>query len=292
MPLFSLVVLAVLQGLAEALPVSPSGHSAVARLWLDAVSDGGSAPLPPSTVALEATLSLGTALALGVVSRRRLFAALSDGVRAIARPALFRTSPGARDAVLLILGSAVSLLVSRFVSPLAERFHDVPVAVGLGLIVTGFALASTLAAPRAAVVRLPVRRRDLNRPDAPSTVAIVAVGAVHGLAVFPGASRVGAALIVLLWVGVRPGRALDLAFLLTLPSLLGAFFFGLSGRAGDVGIETGAVIVGLLLAFLAAILATAALRALLDRRRLGALALWIVPLGLAMLAYARALPPA
>ncbi len=292
MPLFSLVVLAVLQGLAEALPVSPSGHSAVARLWLDAAGDGGSASVPPSAIALEAILSLGTALALGIASRRCLFTALGDGVRAIARPALFRTSAGARDAVLLLLGSAASLLVSRLVSPLADRFHDVPLAVGLGLIVTGAALASTLAAPRAAVARIPVRRRDLNRPDPPSTFAMLAVGAVHGLAVFPGASRVGAALTVLLWLGVRPGRALDLAFLLTLPSLLSAFFVGLTGRTGDLGIETGAVIVGLLLTFLAAILATAALRALLDRRRLGALALWIIPLGLAMLAYARALPPA
>lgn len=69
----------------------------------------------------------------------------------------------------------------------------------------------------------------------------------HGLAVFLGASRVGAALIVLLWLG-------------------------------------------LVITFLAALLASGARIRLVERRRLPALSLWIIPLGLALLAYARALP--
>jgi undecaprenyl-diphosphatase len=98
------------------------------------------------------------------------------------------------------------------------------------------------------------------------------------------------ALVLLLWLGVRGGRAVDLAFLLTIPSLLIAFVQGWSGRAEGLGLDAGAVVMGLSLAFVAATLATSALRMLLDRRRLGALALWMIPLGLGMLAYARALP--
>lgn len=283
MPLFSLAVLAILQGLAEALPVSPSGHGAVARLWLDPGSDAAG---------LDALLSLGIALALGVASRRRLSAALGEGVRAISRPALFRASPGARDAALILVGSAVSLAVSHLASPLAERWSDSPTAIGLGLIATGLALASTLAAPFPGLGRRPLapRRRNLDLPEPPSPLAMIAVGAAHGLAVLPGASRVGAALTLLLWIGVRPGRALDLAFLITLPSLIAAFAAGVSAHTAGAGLDAGAVVVALLLTFLAAILATMALREILDRRRLGALALWIIPLGLAMLAYARALP--
>src|SRR5262249_60320403 len=119
---------------------------------------------------------------------------------------------GARAAALLVLASAVSFPGGHSASRLVDRFRDVPAAAGVGLIVTGLALASTVAAPRTGVVRIPVRRRDLNRPDPPSPLAMLAVGAVHGLAVFPGASRVGAALTVLLWLGVRPHRALDRAF--------------------------------------------------------------------------------
>lgn len=280
MPLSHVVLLAALQGLAEALPISRSGLGAVARLWMD---PGGSA------AGLEAVLHLGIAVALGFACRRRLFSVLGEGVRAIARPALFRASPGARDAALLVLGSLVSLTLSPFVSPLVDAFREAPSAAGLGLILTGLVLSSTLLAPRPGEDRSRMEaRRTLSEP--PSALGMLLVGLGHGLAVFPGASRAGTALVLLLWLGVRAPRAVDLAFLLTIPSLLIAFFQGAVGRPGGLGLDAGAVIMGLSLAFVTATLASAALRALLDRRRLGALALCIIPLGLAMLAYARALP--
>jgi undecaprenyl-diphosphatase len=280
MPLLHVVVLAALQGLAEALPISRSGLGAVARLWIE--PGGGAA-------GLEAVLHLGIAVALGFACRRRLFSVLGEGVRAIARPALFRASPGARDAALLLIGSLVSLTVSPFVSPFVDAFREAPSAAGLGLILTGLALSSTLLAPRPGEERSRLEAWRA-RSEPPSALGMLLVGLGHGLAVFPGASRAGTALVLLIWLGVRAPRAVDLAFLLTIPSLLIAFIQGTIGRPGGLGLDTGAVIMGLSLAFVTATLASAALRALLDRRRLGALALCIIPLGLAMLAYARALP--
>jgi undecaprenyl-diphosphatase len=279
MPLLCIVVLAAVQGLSEALPISRSGHGAVARLWLEPGS---------GAVALEAILHLATALALGAASHRRLFNALGEGVRAISRPALFRASPGARDAALLTVGIVVSVTVTHFVMPLVEFWGDAPSATGIGLTVTGLALASTLLAPRPEALpdRIALQREG---PEPPSALGMVLVGLAHGLAIFPGASRVGAALVLLIWLGVRPARAIDLAFLLTLPSLLLAFLQWMSDRSGSLGLDAPSVIVALGLAAVSATLATTALRALLDQRRLGALALWIIPLGLAMIAYARAL---
>jgi undecaprenyl-diphosphatase len=107
----------------------------------------------------------------------------------------------------------------------------------------------------------------------------------HGLAVLPGASRVGAALVVLIWIGMRPSRAVELSFLLTVPSLIVAFARGARG-----GLDPTVTAVAIAVAFLAAIVAAGVLRGMLERRRLSTLALWTIPLGLAMLAYARALP--
>jgi undecaprenyl-diphosphatase len=278
MPLLHLVILAVLQGAAEALPVSPSGHAAVARLWL---TPGAAGP------GIEAVLHLATALALGIAARKRLVGALGEGVRAIARPALFQASPGARDAATLVIASAASLATARLVAPRVEALRDAPLAVGLGLLATGVGLASTRWARRGS----PGASRDrvAAAADAPSIPLAALAGVAHGLAVFPGASRVGAALTVLFWLGVRPGRAIDLALLITVPSLLVAAA-GFTRGAGAGGIDLGALTFGLVTAFLATLLATSFLRVLVDRRRLPALALWIIPLALAMLAYARALP--
>jgi hypothetical protein len=84
----------------------------------------------------------------------------------------------------------------------------------------------------------------------------------------------------------------DLALLLALPALTLTATHLLFGpeRLSGSGLDTGAIVVGALVAFLSASLAVSALRKLLERRRLSMLALWLVPLGLATIAYARALP--
>jgi undecaprenyl-diphosphatase len=280
-PLFHLAVLAALSGLTEALGVSASGHDVAARLWLDALD----ARTPAA--AFGGALPLGAALGLAVAARRRLAEALAEGVRAVARPALFRGSPPAHEAMVLVIGSGVSLVTGAMVAPRVEMWRESPTATGVGLWVTGLALASTALAPR------PARslRPPAGAPDGglrPSAAGAVMVGMAHGLAVFPGASRVGAALTLLLWMGVKPARAVDLGLLLAVPALLVAFFQQAAGALG--GASPSLMVMGLVLAFVGARVASEVLRSLGDRRRVAWLSLWTIPLGLATIAYARALP--
>ncbi|MFT3766326.1 MAG: undecaprenyl-diphosphate phosphatase [Minicystis sp.] len=270
MPLFHVAVLAVLAGVTEALAVSPSGHGVVARLWLDP----GAVPAK-----IEAFIALGAALGLLLAARRRFAGAIGEGVRAVARPALFGASLPAQDALTLLVGSTVSVLVSYVTLPRVSMWMASPTATGLGLCASGLALASTGLVARVAGPDGPMSQRRASLSGA------VIVGVAHGLAVFPGASRVGAALTVLLWIGVRPTRAVDLATLLTVPALLGTFL-----RGAHAGVGTATIALTISLAFLGALVAGEVLRGLAFRRRVGVLALWTIPLGLAMLAYARALP--
>lgn len=271
MPLLHTALLAALAGATEALPVSPSAHGVVARLWLD----------PGATPAVEALPLLGTALGLAAAAWRRLAGAAGEGVRAIARPALFGASQAAQDALALLVGSAVSVAVSAIALPRVEMWAASPTATGLGLCASGLAIASTALAPRFAA------HDAAGARPGPSLAGAVLVGAAHGLAVFPGASRVGAALTVLVWIGVKPERAVDLALLLTVPALLIAF-----ARGAHAGAGLAAIALLPALAFAGAAVAAEVLRGLAERRRVGVLALWILPLGIAMLAYARALPRA
>ena len=265
MPIADLAILAALQGLTEALPVSRSGHGAVARLWLGGEGDA---------LALSAFLQAGVLLALGWVIRHRLRAAIAEGVRAVSRPTLFRSSPAAHDGAAMVLAVAGSVATSLAAGPLAAPWTDAPSAVGLGLLMTGLALASTALVPP-------------GRLESPRLRAALLIGIGHGLAVSPGASSVGIALTLALWLGVRPVRAAEFAFAITLPSL--AISFG-SALAHRPALDAGAAAAGILLAFLGARLGAALLRGLLDRHRLALLSLWLMPLSLATLAYARALP--
>jgi len=268
--LVEVVVLAVVQGAAEVLPVSSTGHAALARMWLGAGREAA---------AVTGALHLATAAAVALAARQRIGAAIGEGVRAIARPGLLQRSPGAWDAALILAGSAVSLATSAALRPFVALWAEAPIAVGLGLVITGAALGSTAIAPR------PSTAPDA-RSERPPLAGMVAAGLVHGLGMAPGASRMGAALVVLLWLGVTPARALDLALAITAPALVAEGLRVLAAPA----LGADVLVAGLLVAFACASAAALGLRALVERRLVGALCLWVIPLGLATVAYARALP--
>ena len=294
---FHFAIFAALQGVTEALPISRSGHEALTRIWL------------ATSVPANTELHLGAAVGFLAVSHRRLLDALGEGVRAVSRPTLFRGSPSAHDAVVLAIGTVVSLVTSALTLPRVEMWSGSATATGIGLCVTGLALASTVMVPRqidpprlrvaASRPRLgppltmgppaagPAWTTPIDKGAAPSLAGAVIVGAAHGLAIFPGGSPVAAALTLLLWMGVRPGRAADLALLLTVPALLVA---GARSAGVRVDTETSTLALGLVLALVGAGMAGELLRSIAERRRVSLFALWTIPLGLAMIAYARALP--
>ncbi|EYF05949.1 undecaprenyl-diphosphate phosphatase [Chondromyces apiculatus] len=267
------VLFAALQGAAEVLPISASAHVTAARIWLGLERD---------LAVLTGVAQLATAAAVVVLARHTLLAAFGEGLRAISRPSLFRDTPGGRDMVLIVVGAAMSLALSAVLRPYVALWSEAPLAQGLGLVISGAALASAIIAPPPGA-----------RAEAPGVVGMVGVGLAHGLGVAPGASALGAALVVLMWLGVRPGRALDLALAISVPTLLveGARSLGAFGAPGvGASIGAGSVAGGLVVAFLGASLAGVGLRWLLERRWVAALAVWMIPLGLATVAYARALP--
>jgi undecaprenyl-diphosphatase len=267
MPLGVLVALAALLGAAEALPISASGHNVAAGLLWDGAEGVARAVRGPVMAA--------SVVALFFLARRRIALAASEGVRAVARPTLFREVPEARDALVLAFGCGATLVVAAWMTPLVEAWSSTPMASGLGLLVAGASLGSLALAPT------PSR-------DRPPILGAVLVGAAAGIAAFPGASRVGAGFALLSWFGVRPRRAVDFALLIAAPALAieashQTWHFG-------VGVEIGSVVLAMVIAFCACVLAGLALRSVAERRRVSWLALWIVPLGLATMAYARALP--
>ncbi|MDI1482266.1 undecaprenyl-diphosphate phosphatase [Polyangium sp. y55x31] len=265
LPLAEVVLLAGIQGLAEALPISRSGHDAVARLWLD---PGRSA------AALESILHVATASALLVGARRHLVAAVSEGLRAVARPSLVRSSPGAHDAAVLVIAAGTSLLARALAAPYVELWSGAPLAIGFGLVWTGLIVATMSLAPT-------------GRLEAPPLSLAALLGLVHGTGVLPGGSDVGAALVIAMWMGTKPDRALDLSLALTGVTLLVSFVSGLGGVAGTLSIGAPAIVFGLLTAFLGATVAIGLARSLLEKHALARLAFWILPLGFATVSYGR-----
>jgi len=260
--------LAITAGIAHVLPLSASGHDVVLRIWLEL---GASARLAPIT-----TFAVVAAITVSV--RARLWPMLGEGLRAVARPALFTTSRGAQDAVAIAVASATSIAFTAVLRPMVVAWAHAPVAAGLGLLATAVALGSTAVAP-------------LGKDERPGIAGALLTGCAHGLSFIPGASPMAGALVCLIWLGVRPLRAVEVSLLVSAPALLIDGLAQLT-EPGASSVQLPAlpvVVAASLLSFAAALLAAAALRRITTGRRLPWLALWLTPVGLATLAYAQAL---
>lgn len=184
------VLLGLLQGLTEFLPVSSSGHLALAQATIPGFEQPG--------VVFDATLHLGTAAAVVWFERRQL-ARWLGGVE------------GRRVLGALVVGTlATALLAFPLRRVATEAFVRVG-WIGAALLVTG-------------AVVLGSRRLAGGGADARSMrwLQAAAVGLVQGAAVFPGISRSAVTITTGLLVGLERRWAARFSFLLSVPAVLGA----------------------------------------------------------------------
>lgn len=235
MSILAALALGVLQGVTEFLPVSSSGHLALAEHFFAVESPG---------VTFEVFVHFGTALAVIVYFRRRVVAILC----ALASWALRRehARDDARLGLLLILGTVPAAVVGVLFESRVEAAFDNPVLVSAMLIVTGIVLWSTRALPSGA-----------GRPVRPSDALLV--GAAQAAAILPGISRSGATISA--GLGLKLGRtaAAEFAFLLSVPVILGATAVNLGDALGAGSAFGPPIAVGTLAAFGSAVPAIAVL---------------------------------
>lgn len=264
------VLLGAIQGAAELLPISSSGHLA---LW-NVLFGVSSRALP-----LAVLLRLGTWLAALLVLRVRLRAALEGGFAALRQPSLFATTPGARDALVMLLVAVPSGVTSWALRHAAERASQSPLAIGLGFLVT-------------ALLLLGAHFAKPGRAEQPGVVGALLMGGAQGVAVLPGLSPLAVTLTLALLFGVRRERAFELALLVALPVTLGQLLFlSLGQRPGPAALDLiGPAAVACVTAFLVGLLALWLLRRAVVSGRLSWFGAWLMPVSLATLALAKAWP--
>lgn len=204
MTVLQALVLGIVQGLTEFLPVSSSGHLVLAHYFL---GWGDSLPLY-----VDIATNTGTLLAVLVFLWRDVRTALGGFLRGLGSSAA-RREPGWRLALLIIVGSIPTATIALLVKPVFERLNS-PLPVAIALAVTGFVLWF---APRSGPKH---EVRQVTFLDA------LVAGIVQGLAVVPGISRSGSTIAALLWRGVDKALAPRLSFLMYLVVSLGVAVLG------------------------------------------------------------------
>ncbi len=270
---FTAAVLGLMQGFAEFLPISSSGHLALLEYFFKIH--------PDNVLAFAVLLHLGTLFSVIAVYYRDIwqmivefFRMLSDLVRG--------KGPGIKDNVdrrimfMIIVATVptgiIGVLFNDFFSALYFSFP----AIGFGLIVTGTILY--------------VSQRFGKNKNGPLDLKAkhaIFIGICQGIAIWPGISRSGSTLFGGLISGCNREFAVKYAFLISLPSILGSVVLEAPAafHSGMGLSDIGPIILGVLVAALSGFVAIKTMIRIVSKQKLIYFSIYTWILGITVLAY-------
>lgn len=221
MPIIHAIVLGLVQGLSEFLPISSSGHLLLVP-WLFDWHDFDNSSIEK---AFDVALHLGTLAAVVGYFRRDLVVYVREGVRLVVRRER-PVDPDGRLAWLLVLSSLPAAAVGAVFEKSIDDKLGTPALIAVSLIVFGVLLG--IADRRAGTRQL----ADFESGDA------LKIGAAQILALNPGTSRSGITMTAARFSGFTRDAAARASFLMAIPVTAGAVAYKLLNLAGD-GVPDG-----------------------------------------------------
>ena len=273
MSLLSSILLGLIQGLAEFLPISSSGHLAIAEHFL------GQAGVPATPDFFDVLLHLGTLVAVFVAywkDIREMIIELIDGVRDLARGTTPTPIPPARRMILLIIVATLPLFAVLPIKDWIEGLSSNIYFVAGALIVTGFLL---FASDRV--------KKGRKTEKSATLVDVLLVGVAQAIATCPGISRSGTTITAGCFVGFDRKFAVRFSFLMSIPAILGANILTLKDAITENTIIVSEIPVYLVGVAVAAVVGYACIRLLkmiADKGKFGWFAYYCWAAGLLVLA--------
>ena len=267
MSLFHSILLGLIQGVAEFLPISSSGHLAIAEQLLGVE---GASEIPGF---FDVLLHLGTLVAVFVAywpEIRDMILEFFRGIGDLIHHTTPKTVPPARRMVLLVIVGTLPLFAMVPVRHFFEGLGDNMYFIGGALLFTGVLL----------FLSDRVRRGRKTETSARLSDALI-VGLGQAVALCPGVSRSGMTITMGCFVGFERRFAVRFSFILSIPAILGANILSLKD-ALDAGVDWSALPVYLAGAAVAAVTGYACIRLLrmiADRGRFGAFAYYCWAVG-------------
>ncbi len=255
MTILKAIILGIIQGLTEFLPVSSSGHLAVAQQLLKVPED--------RILFFTIMLHLGTLFSIFFVYSKDIAIIIVEFFRLIREAVTgkgFKINNEHRKlGIFIIIATIPTGLIGILFGDIFESFFSSTLIIGIALLITGTLLWTA--------EKFGSGKRDIQ--DMQWTDAAV-VGIFQGLAITPGISRSGSTIVGSLFRGFNKELATKFSFLISIPSILGAavlefkdvFKFGM----GDI--STGIIIIGVLTAFISGLFAIKTLINLIKKEKL------------------------
>ncbi|MCW5735098.1 MAG: undecaprenyl-diphosphate phosphatase [Enhydrobacter sp.] len=253
--LLKTVVIGIVEGLTEFLPVSSTGHIVLAEELLQFQG-------PPGRV-FEIVIQLGAILAVCLLYHAKIFATVAGVIR--------RDPPSLRFAMAVMLAFLPAVLIGVAFHKQIKALLEKPIVVAISLIVGGVVIL--------VVERYAQRPRVKSVDDIDWKTALV-IGFCQCLAMIPGVSRSGATIMGARVLRVDRATSAEFSFFLAIPTMLGATVYDLFKNWSTLDWHGGGLIaIGFAAAFLSALVVVKPFVRFVSRHGFGVFAWYRIAIG-------------
>ena len=246
------ILLGLIQGLTEFLPVSSSGHLVIGEELLGIENEYGG-------TTFEVFVHFGTVLSITVIFFSYLRKMLIEGIASISKPKSWRENYEAKEGFRMSVHIALTMIPTGiiyilFKDVIEEAFTSARFACGM-LLITGILLLFTM-----------IRGSQSGRITWWKSLAI---GTAQSFAMMPGISRSGSTIAMALYFGTKREEATRFSFLMSVPVIVAATALDLIDVIrGDEIMNWTPLLLGMLTAFVSGILAIKTMMVIVQKERL------------------------
>ena len=274
MNLIQAIILGLIQGLAEFLPVSSSGHLALAQHFFGMN--------PDSVLPFAVLLHIGTLISVCIVYWRDIlgliyefFASIKDLVTT--RSLNVNKNATRRMCWLIIVASIPTGIIGVLFNDMFAALYNSVLAIGIALLITGTMLWFA-----------EKYGKGINNIRNTKFKHALIVGLLQGVAIAPGISRSGSTLVGGLACGLKREWAVRFAFLISIPPILGSAILE-APAAFEAGMDSSLVlpvVVGVIVSAVSGLFAIKGMIKIVSNKKLTYFSFYTWALGIAMVIYA------
>ncbi len=251
MSILDALILGILQGISEFLPISSSGHLVLGEHWLGLDVEG--------LKSFDVLVHVATLLAILVYFWRDVWGM----IRAI----FIKGDPYRKLIGYIVLGTIPAVLIGLFGGDMIDYYYRNVAAVSAWMIVVAIVFfLGEYAYKRVGKGKINLRKAMI-------------IGAAQAFALIPGVSRSGSTIVAGLFQGIKREEAARFSFLLGIPAIAGAGLLTILGDSGAFSTPPEVLLVGFVASFLAGIASIAFLMKFLKKHSLAVFAVYLLAIG-------------
>jgi len=273
MTYFEAVILGLVQGLAEFLPISSSGHLALLQQWFGIEED--------KVLLFAVLLHVGTLISVFIVYWKDIWELIVELCLTIkdiftGKGLRIEERPVRKLGVMIIVATVPTGIIGILFNDLFDSLYTSVLPIGIGLIITGFLLtfAEKMGSSKRGI-------KQMNYRNA------IFIGIVQGIAICPGISRSGSTLFGSLVCNLNREFAVKYVFLISIPSILGSAVLEAPAalEAGFDMAQLGPVLVGMIVAAVSGLIAIKTMIKVVSNKKLNYFSYYVWLLGAAVVIY-------